>query len=58
VTLGGTVRAWYVAEGAATRWRYALDVRRRVRGCSACSRRIRIADRRGGTLAPRARTGS
>jgi hypothetical protein len=54
VTVGGTVRVRYVAEGAATRWHYAVDVRRRVRGCRACSRRIRTADRRGGTLAPRA----
>jgi Lysyl oxidase len=55
VTVGGSVRVWYVAEGAATRWRYSLDVRRLMRGCrSACSRRIRIVDRRGGTVPPRA----
>jgi hypothetical protein len=54
MTVGGTIRVSYAAEGAALRWRYSLDLHQHVRGCgrSPCSRRIRVVDRRGGT-APR-----
>jgi hypothetical protein len=49
--LSGSVRVWYVREGAATRWRYSVNVARRLRGCPRkprCVRRIRRADRPGG----------
>jgi hypothetical protein len=49
--LSGSVRVWYMREGAATRWRYSVDVARRLRDCRAkprCVRRIRRADQPGG----------
>jgi len=55
----GNVRVWYVVEGASTRWRYSVNLVRRVRDCrrrGGCARRIRRLDRPGGTLATRART--
>ena len=54
----GSVRVWYVVEGAATRWRYSVNLVRRARGCrpsSRCTRRIRRIDRPGDTPATRAR---
>jgi hypothetical protein len=54
----GRVRVWYVRDGAATRWRYTVDLARRVRGCRGeqrCVRRIRRVDLPGGTEAARSR---
>jgi len=53
----GSVRVWYVVEGAATRWRYSVNLVRRARVCrpgGRCARRIRRSDRPGGTLPARA----
>jgi hypothetical protein len=59
VSFSGSVRVWYVVEGAATRWRYSVNLLRRARGCrrgSRCTRRIRRLDRPGGTSARSAST--
>jgi Lysyl oxidase len=55
----GSVRVWYVVEGAATRWRYSVNLVRGLHGCRRgghCTRRIRRSDRPGGTLPARATT--
>jgi hypothetical protein len=60
-TVVGTVRVWYVVEGAATRWYYSVNVVRRTRGCARsgrCTRRIRRLNRRGGTVPTRATAAS
>jgi Lysyl oxidase len=57
-SFNGTVRVWYVVEGAATRWYYSVNMVRRMRGCARsgrCTRRIRRVNRRGGTVPTRAR---
>ena len=53
----GTVRVWYVLEGAATRWYYSVNMVRHVRGCArtGCTRRIRRVNRQGGIMPTRAR---